>query len=211
MASDINLAHIGDSQMEKTSHKVPADLPELTNTELVQLRVRVIALENLVISLLADASDGQLDRAREMAAYISPRPGYTRHPLTTHAAEHMVDLVARVFQFRTPPSGPDKRTLIFDENTLPTGLRSVHRTKPGVWGLIRVLEGRLRYRVFEPPSEVVLMTGYAGLLLPDQLHLIEPLAPMRVQIEFHNRLPGLQPHSCPLNGSPDDVGASVLR
>ena len=29
------------------------EIPELTNTELVQLRIRVIALENLVITLLA--------------------------------------------------------------------------------------------------------------------------------------------------------------
>lgn len=76
------------------------DVPPLTNTELVQLRVRVIALENLVISLLADASDLQLDHAREMAAYISPRSGVTHHALTIHAAEHMVDLVERAQHFR---------------------------------------------------------------------------------------------------------------
>ena len=40
-----------------------------SNAELVQLRIRVIALENLVIALLAEASDRQLDLAREMAAY----------------------------------------------------------------------------------------------------------------------------------------------
>ncbi|WP_246748024.1 MULTISPECIES: DUF1971 domain-containing protein [unclassified Methylobacterium] len=176
--------------MEETSHDVPADLPELTNTELVQLRVRVIALENLVISLLAGASDEQLDRAREMAAYISPRPGHTQHPLTTHAADHMVDLVSRAVHFRTPPSEPYKRTAVFDEKTLPAALRREHRTKPGVWGLIRVLEGRLRYRVFEPASETVLTPGLAGLLLPDQPHLVEPLGPVRMQIEFYDRPPG---------------------
>lgn len=176
--------------MEETSHDVPADLPELTNTELVQLRVRVIALENLVISLLAGAPDEQLDRAREMAAYISPRPGHTQHPLTTHAADHMVDLVSRAVHFRTPPSEPYKRTPVFDENTLPAGLRKEHRTKPGVWGLIRVLEGRLRYRVFEPACETVLTPGLAGLLLPDQPHLVEPLGPVRMQIEFYDRPPG---------------------
>lgn len=175
--------------MEETSHEVPADLPDLTNVELVQLRVRVIALENLVISLLAEAPDGQLDRARAMAAYISPRPGHTRHPLTTHAADHMVDLVARAVHFRTPPSEPYKRTPIFDEITLPAGLRREHRTKPGVWGLIRVLEGQLRYQVFEPASEVVLTPGHPGVLLPDQPHLVEPLGPMRMQIEFHDRPP----------------------
>ena len=81
-----------------------ADAPPLTNTELVQLRVRVIALENLIISLLAEASDRQFELIREMASYISPRPGFTPHPLTLHAATHMNNLVdrARHFQNRTP-------------------------------------------------------------------------------------------------------------
>ncbi len=63
--------------------------PELTNAELVHLRVRVIALENLVIALLTQGSDQQLAVAREMAAYISPRPGFTQHPLTIHAAARL--------------------------------------------------------------------------------------------------------------------------
>ena len=33
-------------------------VPELTNAELVTLRIRVIALENMMISLLANASEG---------------------------------------------------------------------------------------------------------------------------------------------------------
>jgi len=75
-------------------------VPELTNAELVTSRIRVIALENLMISLLATASDDQLRLAREMAGYISPRPGFTQHPLTIHAAAHMVDLVERADHFR---------------------------------------------------------------------------------------------------------------
>jgi hypothetical protein len=78
-----------------------ADVPQLTNAELVQLRVRVIALENLVIALLAEARDRQIALAREMAAYVSPRPGFTHHPLTIHAAAHMIDLVERAGQFRS--------------------------------------------------------------------------------------------------------------
>jgi hypothetical protein len=42
-------------------------VPDLTNAELVTLRIRVIALENLMISLLATASDDQLRLVREMA------------------------------------------------------------------------------------------------------------------------------------------------
>jgi hypothetical protein len=75
-------------------------IPELTNAELVQLRIRVIALENLVIALLAEGSDHQLAVAREMAAYISPRPGFTHHPLTIQAANHMVELVDRAVHYR---------------------------------------------------------------------------------------------------------------
>src|SRR6478672_4004210 len=77
-----------------------SEVPELTNAELVQLRVRVIALENLLISLLAEASDRQLDLAREMAAYISPRPGFTQHPLTIHAAAQMINIVERAGHVR---------------------------------------------------------------------------------------------------------------
>ena len=46
-------------------------------------------------------------------------------------------------------------TPVFDENTLPAGLRRAHRTKPGVWGVIRVLEGRLRYCVLDSDSETI--------------------------------------------------------
>ena len=75
-------------------------LPQMTTAELAAWHVRIIALENLVISLLATASDQQLDLAREMAGYISPRPGATQHPLTVRAAAHMNDLVERSLRFR---------------------------------------------------------------------------------------------------------------
>ena len=79
-------------------------VPDLTNAELVQLRIRVIALENLMIAVLAEGSDRQLQVAREMAAYISPRPGFTHHPLTIQAAHHMVELVDRAVHFQGSPA-----------------------------------------------------------------------------------------------------------
>jgi len=72
--------------------------------ELAQLRIRVIALENLVITLLAELSEQQLDLAREMAAYISPRPGFTHHRPTLHAAAQMVHLAERADHFRRTAS-----------------------------------------------------------------------------------------------------------
>lgn len=76
-------------------------IPHLSNAELVQLQVRVIALENLLIMLLAEGSDRQLQLAREMATYISPRADFTHHPLTIQAGAHMVDLVERAIHYRT--------------------------------------------------------------------------------------------------------------
>jgi tellurite resistance-related uncharacterized protein len=84
---------------------------------------------------------------------------------------------------------PYKRTPVFDENTLPAGLRREHRTEPGVWGIIRVLEGRLRYQVLDPASETILEPGHPGLVQPDEPHRVEPLGPMRMQVEFYNQLP----------------------
>ena len=67
----------------------------------MQLRVRVIALKNMVIASVAEGSDGPMEIVREMAAYILPRPGFTHHPQTTHAAAHMIDRVERAAHFRS--------------------------------------------------------------------------------------------------------------
>ena len=77
--------------------------PPLTNAELVQLRIRVIALENLVIALLAEASGRQLALAREMAIYISPRAGCTPHTVTVRAADGMLSLVDRAGRYPGSP------------------------------------------------------------------------------------------------------------
>jgi hypothetical protein len=82
------------------SELVPPAAPKLAGAELVQLRIRVIALENLVITLLAEGSPRQLDLAREMAAHVLPRPGYTHHRMTIHAAAQMLHLAKRARHFR---------------------------------------------------------------------------------------------------------------
>ena len=82
------------------SGKRHAAVPPLADAELVQLRIRVIALENLVIALLAESPDRRLDIARDMASYISPRPGFTPHRLTIRAAAQMIHLVERAGFFR---------------------------------------------------------------------------------------------------------------
>jgi len=78
--------------------------PKMGDAELAALHVRVIALENLVITLLVTISDQDLKVAREMVSSISPRPGFTHHPLTVHAAGHMTDLIEWAARFRNKMS-----------------------------------------------------------------------------------------------------------
>ena len=87
-----------------------ASAPPLGNAELVQLQIRVIALENVVITLLAHATQAQLELVRDMAAYISPRPGFTLHPLTVGAAGEMLSLVDRSSPFRPAEDGTEEPT-----------------------------------------------------------------------------------------------------
>jgi tellurite resistance-related uncharacterized protein len=74
------------------------------------------------------------------------------------------DLPAGVVPYRT--IGP------FDESTLPKGLLSDHRTRAGVWGLVEVSSGSVRYVVCEPGKEreQVLAPGYPGVIVPEQRH-----------------------------------------
>lgn len=79
---------------------------------------------------------------------------------------------------------PYKRTPVFDQTSLPAGLRRAHRTKPGVWAVIHVLEGRLRYRILEPAGERILSPDTPGIVEPDQPHEVEPIGPVRFFVEF---------------------------
>jgi hypothetical protein len=73
-----------------------------TASEWAELKTRVIALENLIIALMATASESQRAMAREMADFIRPRQGATHHHLTAHAAHRMGDLIDRAERFEQP-------------------------------------------------------------------------------------------------------------
>lgn len=84
-----------------------------------------------------------------------------------------------------------RKTEIFTEETVPPGLLRAHSTKAGTWALIHVLEGRLLYRVIDPRvarSEGVLgPDGPTGVVEPTVLHEVQPLGPVRFQVEFFRR------------------------
>lgn len=81
-----------------------------------------------------------------------------------------------------------KRTPTFTETSVPAGLLGEHSTKDGVWGLIRVEAGRLRYVVTDPrrtTEERILTCGdEPGIVEPTIFHHVEPLGPVRFFVEF---------------------------
>ncbi|MCK9469360.1 MAG: DUF1971 domain-containing protein [Porticoccaceae bacterium] len=87
----------------------------------------------------------------------------------------------------TLPEGlaPYRRTGELNEQTLPAGLRKDHSTKPGVWALIHVLEGRLRYCVPAWDYDEVLEPGKLGIVAPEVVHFVEPQGAVRMFVEFH--------------------------
>jgi tellurite resistance-related uncharacterized protein len=88
-----------------------------------------------------------------------------------------------------PSPAPYKSTPVFDETTLPDALRREHRTKDGVWGVIRVLEGELRLVLDDGSGETILTPDRPGLIRPQQPHHVEPLGRIRMRVDFHDRAP----------------------
>ena len=74
---------------------------EIGDAETANTRVRLIAIENIIVALLANAPDDRLELIREMADFISPRPGMTPHRLTIEAARNMLAIVDRAEHYRT--------------------------------------------------------------------------------------------------------------
>lgn len=80
------------------------DIPPLSDAEIIQLRIRVIALENMVLGLLSKASADQLAAIEEIAEFISPLADAKPHPLTLHAATQMEHFVERARRLREQPT-----------------------------------------------------------------------------------------------------------
>lgn len=87
------------------------------------------------------------------------------------------------------PVQPYRTTPVFDETSLPAALRARHSTKAGAWGMVRVLEGKVKLAYLDPEAELVLDPDTPGPLLPEQEHYVEPLGPMRMCVEFYDRAP----------------------
>ena len=90
-----------------------------------------------------------------------------------------------------------KRTAEFTRETVPAGLLAEHKTKKGVWGLLRVTGGRIRYCIDHPPSSIDVATGNAAVIEPQVLHHVELLDPdSSFFVEFY-RTEHVDPQAAP--------------
>jgi tellurite resistance-related uncharacterized protein len=85
----------------------------------------------------------------------------------------------------TPPL-PYRSTPVFDSETLPPALRKAHSTKAGVWGRLDVLSGTVRYVVEVDNAQSILNAGDFIIIQPQQLHHVEPIGSMQMQVSFFN-------------------------
>jgi len=81
---------------------------------------------------------------------------------------------------------PYKRTDIFTAQSIPKALTANHSTKAGVWGLLHVVEGQLRY-VVEPPlaREIIVVPGEPAVIVPEVLHRVILDDNASFFVEFH--------------------------
>ena len=73
----------------------------------------------------------------------------------------------------------------FNEQTLPAGLRGDHQVADGTWGLLRVINGTVRFRMTtDPPLDIRLSAGDKQAIPPTVVHRVAPEGTMEIVIEF---------------------------
>lgn len=81
-----------------------------------------------------------------------------------------------------------RSTDVWDDSSLPAGLRRDHRLGPGTWGVLHVLSGRLRFvpdgdTWSQPPA--AMDAGASQPIPPQMTHHVETAGPVSVRIDFY--------------------------
>lgn len=149
--------------------------PEMFERWLALWRETTVELFPPAVAVQLQAKADRIAESLQLA--IRFRPG--QQPLASPKTESAA----------APAPAPYRSTPVFDQDSLPAALRSEHRTKEGVWGLIRILEGRVRLHMTDPDEVRELSPGHDAVVRPGQAHRAEPIGAMRMQIHFYDRPP----------------------
>lgn len=79
------------------------------------------------------------------------------------------------------------RTPSFTDVTIPDSIRNEHTTKAGVWGILTVEKGQLRYIVTEPgyEEEHLLHAGQTAVIAPQHKHYVKPHTDSSFYVAFY--------------------------
>lgn len=126
--------------------------------------------------------------------HVRHRPPFWQRPwvLTAEGRAGMlgVELPCALCDRFEMPAGfaPYERTRELDARSVPPGLLGQHATAPGVWGVIHVVAGRLRYIVEAPLArELELDEAHPGIVVPEVVHRVVPEPDVRFFVELHRR------------------------
>ena len=77
------------------------------------------------------------------------------------------------------------RTTTFSSAKIPPGLLRDHETKVGVWGVINLVSGSLKYHVPSRNESHLLRPGHPGIVEPTVAHCVESIGDASFFIEFY--------------------------
>ena len=80
-----------------------------------------------------------------------------------------------------------KKTPVFTEETIPKGILANHTTRKGVWGLVHVLEGSLRYILEHNGEETLVTPEKPGIIVAEMRHRVEPGDSVQFCVEFFRK------------------------
>ena len=79
-----------------------------------------------------------------------------------------------------------RTTPIFDESSVPVGLRAAHQVAEGVWGRLVVASGSVGF-MFDDQPELIRSVGVGEVQVipPGRLHRLVVDGPVTLAVEFH--------------------------
>ncbi|MCS5708692.1 DUF1971 domain-containing protein [Candidatus Berkiella cookevillensis] len=77
-----------------------------------------------------------------------------------------------------------KRTPTFTHESVPPGLLKNHSTKKNVWGLIKIMQGKLDY-IIGTNETYLLEPGKDGVIEPEVIHHVSLTEPVEFFVEFY--------------------------
>ena len=80
---------------------------------------------------------------------------------------------------------PSHSSPIFNQDTIPDALQAEHALAPGHWGVLHVLEGRLRFVNLETGDRHVISAPSLMTIHPQIPHRVAVDGPLRCRIDFY--------------------------